>query len=92
MFKVTDNRGFSIKFQNGYIVSVQFGPGNYGSNREVSFEKYGSEMPAAGLVETALIDPNGKFVRYQGDDVQGYQDVQDVLELFNYAANLRLDN
>jgi hypothetical protein len=30
MFRINDNKGFSITFDNGYTVSVQFGPGNVG--------------------------------------------------------------
>ena len=29
MFKVTGDKGFHIKFHNGYEISVQFGHGNY---------------------------------------------------------------
>ena len=88
MFKISDNKGFQITFENGYTVSVQFGPGNYGSNRT---ETYGTSMnvpQSAALAETALIDPNGEFVKYDGDDVQGYRNPADVLELLSYAASI----
>ena len=35
-FTITGGRGFQLKFPNGYIVSVQFGMGNYGDNRHLS--------------------------------------------------------
>ena len=88
MFRITDNKGFQIKFDNDYTVSVQFGPGNYGSNR---IETYATTMNApltATLAETALIAPDGSFVAYKDDDVQGYQDAASVLELLNYASKL----
>ena len=88
MFRINDNKGFSITFDNGYTVSVQFGPGNYSSNYNLSMlDNMGKPMTAA-LAETALLDPNGDFVAYKDDDVQGYQTPQDVLELLNYAASL----
>ena len=31
MFRITGGRGFQITFDNGYIVSVQFGTGSYSS-------------------------------------------------------------
>ena len=42
----------------------------------------------ATLAETALLDPDGNFVQYKDDDVQGYQSPADVLALMNYAASL----
>jgi hypothetical protein len=87
MFSISDNKGFQITFDNGYRVSVQFGPGNYGSNYNASFDEYGKPQKAT-IVETALLDPNGNFVPYKDDDVQGYQNVNDVLELLNFASKL----
>lgn len=87
MLRINDNKGFSVTFDNGYTVSVQFGPANYGSNYRLSFDKYGTPM-TADTAETALIDPNGNFVPYKDSDVQGYQSTADVLALMNYAASL----
>jgi hypothetical protein len=88
MFRITDNKGFQIKFDNGYTVSVQFGPGNYGSNYNLSMlENMGKPMTALSA-ETALLDPDGNFVEYEGDDVQGHRTAKDVLELLNYASKL----
>jgi hypothetical protein len=42
----------------------------------------------ATTAETALIAPDGGFVTYKDDDVQGHQTVNDVLALLNYAAAL----
>ena len=96
MFRINDNKGFSVTFDNGYTVSVQFGPGNYGSDYQLGFDSYGKPM-TSDTAETALLDPdgnfvpykgNGNFVPYKGDDVQGYQSPTDVLALMNYAASL----
>ena len=88
MFRITDNKGFQITYDNGYTVSVQFGPGNYSSNYNLSMlENMGKPM-TANTVETALIAPDGSFVAYKDDDVQGYQDAAGVLELLDYASQL----
>ena len=88
MFRINDNKGFQIQFDNGYTVSVQFGPGNYGSNYNLSMlENMGKPMTALSA-ETALIAPDGSFVAYKDDDVQGYQDAASVLELLDYASQL----
>ena len=37
-FRSCQNKGFHLKLDNGWVVSVQFGPGNYGSNYDLLFE------------------------------------------------------
>ncbi len=32
MFNITMGKGFAIEFPSGWVVSVQWGPGNYGDN------------------------------------------------------------
>ncbi len=88
MFRINDNKGFQITFDNGYTVSVQFGPGHYGSNYNADFLAEMGKPQTATTVETALIDPSGDFVAYQGEDVQGYVNADSVLELLNYASKL----
>lgn len=36
-FTICDNKGFHIAFQNGWVVSVQFGRGNYSENYDLIF-------------------------------------------------------
>jgi hypothetical protein len=88
MFRINDNKGFQIQFDNGYTVSVQFGPGNYSSNYNLSMLDNINKPMTATLAETALIAPDGSFVAYKEDDVQGYQDAAGVLELLLYASKL----
>ena len=88
MFRITDNKGFQITLDNGYMVSVQFGPGNYSSNYSLNMLANMDKPQTALTAETALIAPEGHFVAYKGDDVQGHQTANDVLELLNYASKL----
>ena len=94
MFEINDNKGFHITFDNGYTVSVQFGLGNYCSNRRLEPKKYHHNqlpVPEAKTAETALMimhERGTTFIPYKGDDVQGYQNAKDVLELLTYAENL----
>jgi hypothetical protein len=88
MFRITDNKGFQITLDNGYMVSVQFGPGNYSSNYSLNMLANMDKPQTALTAETALIAPEGNFVAYKGDDVQGHQTANDVLELLNYASKL----
>lgn len=53
-FKVNERTGsgFSIKFDNGYMVSVQWGPGCYGTNQNAS---YSSQNLGAMSAEVAIL-------------------------------------
>ena len=68
---------FQIRFENGYMVSVAFGPGNYANKGQTT-------------AETAVIAPDGEFFRVPGesDDVMGHQTPADVLDLMRYASSL----
>jgi hypothetical protein len=86
-FQISDQKGFQITYQNGYTVSVQFGGGNYCTNRDLPIEDYGKPVPPSDTAETALMTKDG-FVEYQGDDVQGYMTPSEVLKLMVYAESL----
>lgn len=43
MFRTSLNKGFTITFDNGWTVSVQFGPGNYCQNRDKPMSFYRSK-------------------------------------------------
>ena len=76
-------KGFHIKLDNGYSVSVQFGSFNYCSNRNMP-----GQVIKADTVETAILDPQGEFVKYKGDEVQGWQTANEVADAINYAKSL----
>lgn len=86
-FQIDNQKGFKITYKNGYTVSVQFGGGNYCTNRDLPIEKWGQAVPASDTAETALMTKDG-FVEYQGDDVQGYMSPSEVLKLMVYAESL----
>jgi hypothetical protein len=86
-FEISDNKGFHITYKNGYTVSVQFGGGNYCTNRDLPIEDYGKSVPPSDTAETALMNKDG-FVSYQGDDVQGYMSPSEVLKLMVHAESL----
>jgi hypothetical protein len=89
MFKTCGQKGFHITFENGYTVSVQFGAGNYCDNYALGIMEYHDKaVPPSRTAETALLAPNGDFVQYKDDVVQGRQTPEDVLELMNYAASI----
>ncbi len=97
-FSITMGSGFQIRFPNGYTVSVQFGPGNYCDNYGVnSYPNFTENVRKAGedgsnTAETAILDPDWKFVRYPFDAPDVVQPPRmtpmEVLTLMNHVALL----
>ena len=94
-------KGYQIKFSNGYILSVQWGYMNYCANAErdaiwdnprmMSSPKNNS-YESCHNCETAIIKPNGKFLKYKGDDVQSHQSADEVAKTTLYAQSLESNN
>ena len=91
MFCITDGKGFHITFENGYTVSVQFGPGNYCDNYGEDFSnvelcgKRGSKT-----AECAVWSHGGALIfhpDFDGNTVSNRSSPTDVLKLFNWAAS-----
>lgn len=74
------NRGFQMTFANGWTISVQFGPGNYCSNRDYTpYPKLYNECKNA---EIALIDPDGNldYNPEWHDQVKGFVTPDEVVD------------
>ena len=84
-------QGFTMKFENGYKISVQFGSINYCSNKHLVRSNQHSLNSCANC-ETAIFKPNGKFLKYKGDDVQGFQTTNEVAETIAYIQTLQANN
>jgi len=87
MFKITDRKGFHITFENGWTVSVQFGPGNYGGNYDFWSSETPNILPPSPTAEIAAWDASGKWHEFEeGDTVAGYRTPAQVLEFTNMIA------
>jgi hypothetical protein len=93
MFKITGGKGFHIRFENGYTVSVQFGPGNYCDHYDarIGYEEAKCGQEGSLLAECAVWGPESKrelikHELFEGDTVGGYMSPSKVLELLNWAA------
>ena len=95
MFKVFDS-GFQLELTNGYTVSVQFSPMHMCSNRKFDKEYIEqlknrvnpNDFMDCPNAETAVVDTaTGKFfpmpLTIDGEDVQGYQTVEELILLLN---------
>lgn len=82
-FMITMSKGIHITFDNGYTLSIQWGPGNYGSNYDLEFGPRPIPDYKADTVEVAVWDRNGTWDKYDGDTVRGYVPANEVLDLIN---------
>lgn len=89
-FRITRGKGFYYGFNNGWGVSVQFGPGNYADNYDMRIGNEDSEAGANGseTAECAVIAPDGELFAhpdFDGDTVKGYCTPDEVLALMVWA-------
>ena len=91
MFKATPQSlpgrgGFTLTFDNGYEVSVQWGPGIYSSP--------GKDVSEASSAEIAVFDPAGRFVTgvvcpdFTDHDVAGWVKADAVAEIIDRVRRL----
>ena len=89
MFKITGKKGFHITFENGFTVSVQFGPGNYCDNYDMEIgrdeERAGKE--GSYTAECAVWGSDGEMIdRWDGNTVSNRSTAEEVLALLNWAS------
>ncbi len=94
MLTVTENKGFSLKFENGLTISVQFGTGNYCSRRDYT-APYGNEMRLpliySANAEIAIWDESDKWFDFGNDQVLGWVSANEVakwIERVSKAQNI----
>lgn len=93
IFRVTGNKGFQMKFENGWTISVQFGYGNYCDNRNhpdgFDFAK-GLNAVQSSDAEIAIWsgDTWGSewYTFENGDTVLGYQTPDQVVQWISKVA------
>lgn len=83
-------KGFQITFENGYIVSVQFGSLNYGDyyTRKPSKKDLKGGL-SSEKAEIAVMDPRGDFVPIEGCEVSSYKDAEFFLLVVAWASGLK---
>ncbi len=103
MFMNTQGKGFHMKFDNGWAVSVQWGPGTYSDNHDMDFDehykkKMGESMLQSEDAEVAVFKPNGDwgtqevwslmFGKELCDDVVGWMRAEEVAEVLHFVKNM----
>ena len=96
-FRITNGKGFQIKFDNGLVLSTQFGPGNYCQNRKASLSCGGNGNEQSTNAEIAVINHKGDFITQQAwtsifgellsDDVTGWANLNEWLALVEWCKS-----
>jgi hypothetical protein len=91
MFRITQNKGFQMTFENGCTISVQFGYRNYCDNNNhpdgYDFSN-GKTMVESSDAEIAIILPNGEFYDFGNDLVKGYCSADEVADYIKLAKEI----
>lgn len=87
-FVINDNEGFQITFKNGVTVSVQFGAGNYCTNK-TSFAS-DNKGRKCGNAEVAIWNKVGDWITQEydhdlSDVVIGYVKPDEVVKIIAWA-------
>lgn len=95
--KITNGKGFYIGFENGWGVSVQFGPGNYADNygmrigeSDAEAGKQGSDTAECACFNSAndMVElPAFMFADDYRDIVSNRSTTDQVLRLMNWASS-----
>ena len=85
--------GFMLDFDNGWTASIMFGPGNYGSNRDMPFRAFMNDPPqfldSTTAEMAACRTKESKWYTFEdGQEVKGWQNVTHVVEFLNMVVNL----
>lgn len=72
--------GIQMTFENGNTISIQFGFGNYSSNRDKSDNQ-------TQTAEIAIWDADNNWYKFGSDMVRGWCDADEVSEWIHFASN-----
>jgi len=94
MFNITHGKGFHVEFANGRRISVQWGAGNYGDNKDAGIlgatpiDQIQRDVGEKGS-KTAEVMLSGPSCG--GNGVKGYCKPEDVAAMFIWAAAADVD-
>jgi hypothetical protein len=94
-FNITWGKGFQMMFENGYVISVQFGTRNYCSRKDYNapFDAEKKEdLWSSNNAEIAVWKHKGGLLNIvPHDQVIGWLSTDDVLHWMNKVANATCD-
>jgi len=88
MFKITEGKGFQMTFENGWTVSVQFGPHNYCENRKfiLNEDENKNQSLSSKDAEIAAWDEKGNWYQFENDTVNGWASANEVAKFINLIS------
>ncbi len=84
-----NNHGFQLTFQNGWTISVMFGPSTYSSNR-TAIDTGGAEWKATSA-DVAIWDVNGKDLQLSSGISRGWTSPDKVAKLIAFVQGIQRD-
>ena len=94
-FSITSHKGVGITFENGWHVSVQWGPGNYCDNYTSNDynlpqqTEFWSSNTAEIAVWSKKAPKNGEFIELEHDVVRGYTTADEVAKVIHKVSTAK---
>ena len=87
-FRSSTRPGFSMTFENGWTISVQWHLGAYCDRKSLSIEP--DNNPAESTTaEIAIWDTQGKWYNFGSDEVLGYQTADQVAKWMEVTKSFK---
>ena len=92
-FCITNHKGFHLKFNNNWQVSVQFGPGNYCRrwNDKFCLPKNSDSWVSSNAEIAVWHDSDGEMVMLERDVVRGYTTTDEVAKVIHLVSTAQSD-
>jgi len=90
MISSTLNKGFTLSFNNGLTISIQFGAGNYYNRNNMVYipkSEMLEDIIESETAEIAIWDNEDNWFDFGFDNVKGYLNANEVAEWINRVAN-----
>ena len=93
-FRITQHKGFHMAFENGFRISVQFGPGNYCEKRDADFDAPKRETRWESCsAEIAVFGKDGMLKGIGGDDdVAGWLSTDQVAKVIAIVSSAKTES
>ena len=90
MFAITQGSGFQLTLENGWTVSIQFGAGNYASNRNVAYDAARKEdyWESKTAEIAAWHGASDNWYDFGNDEVKGWCRPNEVVQFLGIVAAL----
>ena len=93
-FKITNHKGFRMGFENGFEMSVQWGPGNYCERKDEDFDKPQEErFWESRTAEIAIFDSkDDSMITLGKDNVDGWLTPDKVAKVITMVSLAKTKN